>query len=129
MRARLAPSTQGGAMRKRRMLLIAAITLTVPVAWLAWCLFRPGVDLSREACSQIALGMTMAEVEAIIGGPPGRYGGAGPRGYFARRGTGTLAGTAILNRQLDGLRDAEFADDGRFAFWSGPRSGISVVAD
>src|SRR5436305_330604 len=54
-------------MTRRRLLLLslAAIAVVLMVAWLLW----PRTGITRENARRIELGMTLAEVEAILGGP------------------------------------------------------------
>src|SRR5262245_14338544 len=59
-------------MRRRTLLVaLAGLAVTVPVAaWLLW----PGQDeITPENYERIKAGMSRAEVEAILGGPPGDY--------------------------------------------------------
>jgi hypothetical protein len=53
--------------RTRRLLLfvVPAAVLVLGLAWLRW----PRTAITRENASKIAEGMTLAEVEAILGGP------------------------------------------------------------
>lgn len=48
---------------------IACIALAASAFWLA----HPRVSISQATCDKIKPGMTRAEVEALIGGPPGDY--------------------------------------------------------
>jgi hypothetical protein len=55
--------------RRTRRLLIAlpvALALSLAVAWLVW----PRTAITRENAEKIQEGMTLAEVETILGGPP-----------------------------------------------------------
>jgi hypothetical protein len=54
--------------RRSRRLLIAlpvAVVLTLALAWLLW----PRMAITRDNAAKITVGMTLAEVEAILGGP------------------------------------------------------------
>jgi hypothetical protein len=43
----------------------------------AWLIWRPGISIEPETCDKIKPGMTMKEVETILGGTPGFYGISG----------------------------------------------------
>jgi hypothetical protein len=63
--------------RRTRRLLIAlplAVALSLAVAWLLW----PRTAITRENAARIQEGMTLAEVEAILGGPAREEGGRYP---------------------------------------------------
>jgi hypothetical protein len=53
----------------------SSLLLTGTVLLLAWMIARqPGKHLNLENFTQIRPGMTQAEVERLLGGPPGNYG-------------------------------------------------------
>jgi hypothetical protein len=54
--------------RARRMLLFGLPAAVVAVAVSAWLLW-PRTAITRENADKIRMGMTLAEVEAILGGP------------------------------------------------------------
>jgi hypothetical protein len=60
-------------MKWRRWLILLVLLATAPSAilWLRAARHQPRI--TREAYKQIQLGMSLAEVEAILGGPPGDY--------------------------------------------------------
>jgi hypothetical protein len=58
---------------RRRTLLAALAGLAVVVAAGAWLLWPRQDRITPENLDRIELGMTRAEVEAILGGPPGDY--------------------------------------------------------
>jgi hypothetical protein len=63
--------------RTRRLLIglpVALVVLGVVIAWLFW----PRTAITRENAARIQMGMTLAEVEAILGGPA-RDDSSGPR--------------------------------------------------
>jgi hypothetical protein len=63
-----------GGMTRRRFLFLSLAAAVVALAigvWLLW----PRTAITRENAEKIRLGMTLAEVEAILGGPPGNYTG------------------------------------------------------
>jgi outer membrane protein assembly factor BamE (lipoprotein component of BamABCDE complex) len=64
-----------GAMRKhRRKLLVAvAVAITAAGVYTGYCLFWPRHRINRDSFAQIREGMTHAEVQAILGVPPGDY--------------------------------------------------------
>jgi hypothetical protein len=70
-----------GAMRKRKRMLVvvalvAAVTLAGFVGWLAFAPSRHPINLA--GFEQIREGMPQAEVEDLLGGPPGNYGSNPP---------------------------------------------------
>jgi hypothetical protein len=62
---------------RRRKLLVALAGLAVVGAAGAVVLWRRSAHVTRASCDRIRVGMSRAEVEAILGGPPGDY-RAGP---------------------------------------------------
>src|SRR5579862_2230727 len=68
-------------MRSRRLLLLVGLILFAITGVLIWALTRPCPELDREHFDQIKDGMTLAEVEAILGTRPGNYGGGNPNTY------------------------------------------------
>jgi hypothetical protein len=71
------------AMTTRRRLLVfglLASLLALGAFWLLWPLWQPesASEISTENAARIRTGMTLAEVEAILGGPPRRVGNGGP---------------------------------------------------
>jgi len=63
-------------MQGRRVVwIVRLLALAGTVLLLAWIVSRDaGRRLNREGFSQLRLGMTQAEVESLLGGPPGNYG-------------------------------------------------------
>jgi hypothetical protein len=56
--------------RRTRRLLLAALPVAVLAAGLvAWLLWPPPSAITRENAEKIRAGMTLAEVEALLGGP------------------------------------------------------------
>jgi hypothetical protein len=63
-------------MRSRRLLWLSALVL--PGLWAAWLVLpglRPRPSITQEDYDRIRVGMTLAEVEGVLGGPPGDYAG------------------------------------------------------
>ncbi len=61
-------------MARRRLLLALGVALAVLVAAVAvWWLAPPRPGVTAANCARIKKGMREAEVEAILGGPPGCY--------------------------------------------------------
>jgi hypothetical protein len=58
---------------RRRWLLFAVVACGLLATGTYW-LTCPRLSINEETCAKIRLGMTRAEVEALIGGPPGYYG-------------------------------------------------------
>jgi hypothetical protein len=59
-------------MPRRRLLLFAlpAMLVLVGVVWVAFWLAKPRTAITRENAARIQEGMTLAEVETMLGGPP-----------------------------------------------------------
>jgi hypothetical protein len=58
-------------MTRRRALLLGSVALVAAMSlavWLVWLRERPGI--TRENAARITQWMTLAEAEAILGGPP-----------------------------------------------------------
>ena len=62
----------------RWFLAIGAVCITALAV--LWALSRGPIAVDKETCERVQPGMTLAEVEAILGGPPGNY-----TGVFIRR--------------------------------------------
>ncbi len=76
-------------MRSRRRLLALGLVLLAVGGPAAWWLARPGPRINEAAYEQIgealaARPLTLADVEAILGGPAGDYGGQEPGQYLPR---------------------------------------------
>lgn len=57
-------------MPRRRLTLVAVFALLVLVGIGAWLLWPPSTMITRANADSIRAGMTIAEVEEILGGPP-----------------------------------------------------------
>ncbi len=55
--------------RPRRLLLLAVVAVVVAMAGGAWLLW-PRSAITRENAAKIRVGMTLVEVQTILGGPP-----------------------------------------------------------
>lgn len=76
-------------MRRRRLLQVVAAGLLVLVGAAAFALWPRPSRVTRENFSRISTGMTLPEIEAILGGPPGDYRTVpttAPRGWHGREG-------------------------------------------
>jgi hypothetical protein len=63
-------------MKRRRLLVVLGVPLAVLILVDAvWCLTPPRPGITSANCARIRVGMRRAEVEAILGGPPGYYHG------------------------------------------------------
>jgi outer membrane protein assembly factor BamE (lipoprotein component of BamABCDE complex) len=75
---------------------------------------RPGPHLDRAAYDRIEPGMTQAQVEAILGGPPGDYGARDLEDYVQTGGAGQLPGVGRVEHWLGktAFVGVEFDDQG-----------------
>jgi hypothetical protein len=56
-------------MTRRRLFLVAAFAVLVLVGIAAWVLWPTATTITRASFAQIHLGMTLEEVETVLGGP------------------------------------------------------------
>jgi hypothetical protein len=105
-------------MRSRRALLflVLVVTLASVIGWLIW----PARNVTPENGNRIQQGMRLSEVQSIIGGPPGNYGGAHFHAYRY------LENGISLGRML-ALQ--EHPEEGRILAWTGPEYAIIVELD
>lgn len=104
----MVPSTK----LKRSLLAVAALTAVVlAVVWLLW----PEPAIGPASYERIRLGMTQAEVEAVIGLPPGIY--------------HNQIGGEALTSDVRGLPMSRSSDYHRSAEWWGTKHGIFVAFD
>src|SRR5438876_12330427 len=61
---------------------------------------RPGPQINRASYEQIQVGMTQAQVEAILGGPPGDYGARELEAYTHIGSEGQLPEVGRVERWL-----------------------------
>jgi hypothetical protein len=71
-------------MRRRRLWLVLGLVLTLAGGAAGWWLLHSPPRITEATYEQIRDGMALAEVEAILGGPPGNYDGEEPRQYIPR---------------------------------------------
>jgi hypothetical protein len=61
--------------RRKVVWIVSLLALAGTVLLFAWIVSRDaGRRLNRAGLSQLRLGMTQAQVESLLGGPPGNYG-------------------------------------------------------
>jgi hypothetical protein len=60
-------------MNRRRFLLLGTFGALVLLGALGYLLLRSGAPISQAGCDRIKLGMSLADVEAILGRPAGDY--------------------------------------------------------
>jgi hypothetical protein len=117
---------------RRRLLLLVGLILLPATGALIWGLTRPNPQLDREHYDQIIDGMTLAEVEAIIGTPPGNYGGQGPNAYYTQACHGWVCSLFIDRHNSPTLTLDEIQkklEEGRIVVWTGPQYAIAVHLD
>ncbi len=66
-------------MQKRWRLCVLSLLAILLATCIAWIVVRSGPRISPAAYAQIKVGMTKAEVEALIAAPPGDYSAGGIR--------------------------------------------------
>ncbi len=102
-------------MTPRRLVLLAAAVLALPMGWLTWHLTRPRPVITWERAQAIRVGMTRAEVESLLGGPAGDYVGDAAvtytRGSVGEDDTGFYQGTNWWGAQ--GIIQVQFTDEDR----------------
>jgi hypothetical protein len=104
-------------MYRRRLLVLAGLVLAVTVA--GWSVSRTGPEverlvkgrlIDREAFDRIEVGMGQAEVEAILGGPPGDF----------RSGRAYNDGESAVDKK------GETLEKDRLELWSGNQGRVAV---
>jgi hypothetical protein len=120
-------------MRRYRLLLIVTLVWFVGLLWSAWY-YRPWDPINRRTFHSLELGMTLEQVEELIGLPPGTYQPQRPRlgGSFTPGYIGFIV-------EQSGLSDKDLPDrfrgqarDGRevtLAQWWGMYYAIRVAFD
>jgi hypothetical protein len=98
--------------RRTRRLLLASVFAAPAALVLALYLLSPRADIGPEGYDRIQVGMSAADVEAILGGPPGNYGAFDPRVVQTRD-------------DIDLRRLGEC----RYVQWVGPRHMVGVQLD
>jgi hypothetical protein len=117
---------------RRRLLLLGGVILFLAVGVLIWCLTRPNPQIDRERFGQLKDGMTLAEVEAILGAPPGNYGGGDPNGYGLRACHGWVCSLFVDRHNSPTLTLDQIQkklEEGRIVVWTGPHYAIAVHVD
>ena len=117
---------------RRRLLLLGGLILFTATAALIWVLTRPNPQMDRDHYDQIKDGMTLAEVEAIIGTPPGNYGGCDPNAYFTQACHGWVCSLFIDRHNSPTMTIDEIhkkLEAGRIVVWTGPQYAIAVHLD
>jgi hypothetical protein len=87
-------------MNRRRFLCFALAAVLAGLPIMGWLLWSPQTAINREHAALIQVGMTLAEVEAILGGPP-RDDGVGLIVYQRPDGTEGSASPSELSDSLD----------------------------
>jgi hypothetical protein len=93
-------------MRTRVLVLSGLAAILCPFGFVAcWLALSPG-RISQETCSRINVGMTLAEVETVLGGPAGAY-------TFDRQDwSGGLLGIAVPTVKYPYTRKVWVSDEG-----------------
>jgi hypothetical protein len=122
------------AMTKRRRWLIQNLPILFLSTAVIWFLTRPDPKIDHDNYKQIQHGMTLAEVESIIGAAPGNYGGANPNGYGGQACQGWICDDLFQDwrygtptRTLEEIQAK--LEQGRIAVWTGPEHAIGVQLD
>jgi hypothetical protein len=130
-------------MTPRRLLVLAAVALALSAGGLAWHLARPEPVITEERARSIQVGMTKAEVAALLGGPAGDYAANAVvtylRGSVGGDATGYYQGTNWWGR--GGMIQVQFSEEGRVEsaayypapfvrrldFWERLRGGLTLA--
>jgi hypothetical protein len=101
-------------MARRTIVILTAIAFILATGSVAWHFIRPKPVITYERAEAIQLGMTRAEVIALLGGPPGDYAGGHSvtyvRGCVGEDASGFYDGTNWWGRQ--GMIQVQFSPDG-----------------
>jgi hypothetical protein len=117
---------------RRRLLLLAGLILFPATGSLIWVLTRPNPQMDRDHYDQIKDGMTLAQVEAIIGTTPGNYGGCDPNVYGTQACRGWVCSLFIDRHNSPTMTLDEIQkklETGRIVVWTGPQFAIAVHLD
>jgi hypothetical protein len=125
---------------QRRLLVVAILVLILAVSVVAWWLSHADPPIRYRTWAKIEHGMSLADVEAMIGVPPGNYGGEELDAYIAgivlRHPAGPDQDLVIdvFKRSedwpappLDQLKAK--LREGRIVVWTGPKLAIAVQTD
>jgi hypothetical protein len=125
-------------MRTKRWLLAASAVTLVGLAAATWWALSPRPCITEDSFTQITSGSTLEEAEAIIGAPPGNYGGVEITAYAGGHGwadTGWEPPTWLIGspqvRQFFRSHRKELGEfrSGRIVAWTGPRNAIVLQLD
>lgn len=125
---------------RRRLLVAAAIVMLLAASALAWLLSHADPPIRYRTWAKIEHGMSLADVERLIGVPPGKYGGAEPDAYIAgivlRHPAGPDQDLVIDVFKRSEVWPAVPLDqltarlkEGRLIVWTGPKFAIAVQTD
>ena len=120
-------------MTKRRRLLVLGLPFLLAIAAVIWFLTRANPHIDDDHYRQIEHAMTLAQVEAIIGAPPGNYGGADPTAYGIQACQGWICdlfqdwhhGKPTMTLERINAR----LEEGRIVVWTGRQYAIAVELD
>jgi hypothetical protein len=93
-------------MSRRLALFPFVAAFLVGLAFVAWLLWPRPTAINRENAAQIQVGMTLAEVEAVLGGPP-RDDGIGVLAFERPDGSEATMTRAELRGELNQLPDVK----------------------
>jgi hypothetical protein len=94
-----------------------ALALLATVGFWTWFLTpHPGDGITRSNYERLKEGMTLAEVEAVLGVPEGNY-------------SGNAYTPILIHPRLEGPASSLWLANGRHAIWFGEKVGIAVTLD
>jgi hypothetical protein len=125
-------------MRTKRWLLAASAVTLVGLAAATWWALSPRPCITEESFTQITSGSTLEEAEAIIGTPPGNYGGVEVTAYPAGHGwsdsgweptSWMISAPQVRQARRSLIKELPEFRSGRIVTWTGPRNAIVLQLD
>jgi hypothetical protein len=110
-------------MTRRRVLLLGSVAVVAALVVTWWALPRPSA-IHQENAAKVKEGMTLAEVEAILGGPPRDESTMG-----ILRDAVTLDDAIQAKSRIDGPRQGTGKPDGSIHRWASDAAYIRIIGN